>query len=41
MLGTPVKGRVGILSMQTNNHDVGSPAMEVRIDSVVVEIGRK
>lgn len=34
-------GRTRIFSIQTNNHDVGGSAMIARIDSLVVEIGRK
>jgi D-alanyl-D-alanine carboxypeptidase/D-alanyl-D-alanine-endopeptidase (penicillin-binding protein 4) len=35
------KGGVRIFSIQTNNHDLGGTAMIARIDSLVVEIGRK
>jgi D-alanyl-D-alanine carboxypeptidase/D-alanyl-D-alanine-endopeptidase (penicillin-binding protein 4) len=38
---TMPNGRTRIFSIQTNNHDVGGPAMVARLDSVVVEIGRK
>ena len=34
-------GRTRIFSIQTNNHDLGGTAMVARIDSLVVEIGRK
>jgi D-alanyl-D-alanine carboxypeptidase/D-alanyl-D-alanine-endopeptidase (penicillin-binding protein 4) len=34
-------GRTRIFSIQTNNHDLGGTAMLARIDSLVVEIGRK
>lgn len=34
-------GRTRIFSIQTNNHDLGGTAMLGRIDSLVVEIGRK
>lgn len=34
-------GRTRIFSIQTNNHDLGGTAMVARIDSLVVEIGRR
>lgn len=34
-------GKTRIFSIQTNNHDLGGGAMIARIDSLVVEIGRK
>ena len=34
-------GRTRIFSIQTNNHDLSGTAMVARIDSLVVEIGRK
>jgi D-alanyl-D-alanine carboxypeptidase len=34
-------GRTRIFSIQTNNHDLGGTAMLARIDSLVVEIGKK
>jgi D-alanyl-D-alanine carboxypeptidase/D-alanyl-D-alanine-endopeptidase (penicillin-binding protein 4) len=34
-------GRVRIFSIQSNNHDLGGSAMIARIDSLVVEIGKK
>jgi D-alanyl-D-alanine carboxypeptidase len=34
-------GRTRIFSIQTNNHDLGGTAMLARIDSLVVEIGRR
>jgi D-alanyl-D-alanine carboxypeptidase/D-alanyl-D-alanine-endopeptidase (penicillin-binding protein 4) len=34
-------GRIRIFSIQTNNHDLGGSAMIARIDSLVVEIGKK
>jgi D-alanyl-D-alanine carboxypeptidase/D-alanyl-D-alanine-endopeptidase (penicillin-binding protein 4) len=34
-------GRTRIFSIQTNNHDLGGSAMIARIDSLVVEIGRR
>jgi D-alanyl-D-alanine carboxypeptidase/D-alanyl-D-alanine-endopeptidase (penicillin-binding protein 4) len=34
-------GRTRIFSIQTNNHDLGGAAMIARIDSLVVEIGRR
>lgn len=34
-------GRMRIFSIQTNNHDLGGTAMLARVDSLVVEIGRK
>lgn len=35
------KGQVRVFSIQTNNHDLPSSQMLARIDSLVVEIGRK
>jgi D-alanyl-D-alanine carboxypeptidase/D-alanyl-D-alanine-endopeptidase (penicillin-binding protein 4) len=35
------RGQVRIFSIQTNNHDLPSTAMVARIDSLVVEIGRR
>ncbi len=34
-------GRTRIFSIQTNNHDLGGSAMIARIDSLVVEIGKR
>lgn len=34
-------GRTRIFSIQTNNHDLGGSAMVARIDSLVVEIGKR
>ena len=34
-------GRTRIFSIQTNNHDLSGTAMVARIDSLVVEIGRR
>jgi D-alanyl-D-alanine carboxypeptidase/D-alanyl-D-alanine-endopeptidase (penicillin-binding protein 4) len=34
-------GRTRIFSIQTNNHDLGGTAMLARIDSLVVEIGKR
>lgn len=34
-------GRTRIFSIQTNNHDLGGSAMAARIDSLVVEIGKR
>jgi serine-type D-Ala-D-Ala carboxypeptidase/endopeptidase (penicillin-binding protein 4) len=34
-------GQVRVFSIQTNNHDVGGSAMVARIDSLVVEMGKK
>jgi D-alanyl-D-alanine carboxypeptidase/D-alanyl-D-alanine-endopeptidase (penicillin-binding protein 4) len=34
-------GKTRIFSIQSNNHDVGGTAMLERIDSLVVQIGRK
>lgn len=34
-------GRIRIFSIQTNNHDLGGAAMIARIDSLVVEIGKR
>ena len=35
------KGQVRVFSIQTNNHDLASALMLARIDSLVVEIGRR
>lgn len=35
------KGNIRIFSIQTNNHDLPGSAMTARIDSLVVELGRK
>jgi D-alanyl-D-alanine carboxypeptidase/D-alanyl-D-alanine-endopeptidase (penicillin-binding protein 4) len=34
-------GRTRIFSIQTNNHDLGGSAMIARIDSLVIEIGKR
>ena len=34
-------GRTRIFSIQTNNHDLAGSAMIARIDSLVVEIGKR
>ena len=34
-------GKIRIFSIQTNNHDLGGSAMIARIDSLVIEIGKR